>query len=215
MLRRLVSGVFFCLLADAAGGADVRLRVVDPLDQPIPEARVRLLTVGDRPRLVTPFLFRTGKSGEIDVVGLEPGRYQARIHAPRRKRRALVAVREFEVESAAVVQAHTFVLGLDPWAGNEKQFRISGKMIGERRLEDALYWLLFRRVNRDDEPVQGFMVNEEGRFTVPAIGAGNYHIFCRVSDKVITTAYREYFLGDVNVDRDISDMVLSWYERVR
>ena len=135
--------------------------------------------------------------------------------APRRKRKRLATVREFEISQGSTIQAHTFVIGLDPHAGGELQFRIAGRMIGERRQQDSLYWLVFRRVGRDDEPISGVMLTGDGRFAVTAINSGTYNVFCRISDKLITTAHKEYFLGDVNVDQDISNLVLSWYERVR
>ncbi len=203
------------LPAGLAASADVRLRVVNPLDEPIKAVSVRLLKMGEPHQQVTPFLFRTSETGEIDIVRLEPGRYQARMVAPRRKRKRLVSVREFEITEDATLQAHTFVLGLDPPMGGELQFRIAGKMIGERRQQDSLYWLVFRRVGRDDDPVKGVILTGDGRFAVPEIAAGKYNIFCRISDKLISTAHKEYFLGDLTVDQDISDLVLSWYERVR
>ena len=212
-LRLAISALI--LPAWLAGAVDVRLRVVNPLDEPIKAVSVRILKMGEPHEQVTPFLFRTSETGEIDIVGLEPGRYQARMIAPRRKRKRLVSVREFEITQGSTIQAHTFVLGLDPPAGGELQFRITGKMIGERRQQDSLYWLVFRRVGRHDDPVKGVMLTGDGRFAVPEIAAGKYNIFCRISDKLISTAHKEYFLGDVIVDQDISNLVLSWYERVR
>ena len=181
--------------------------IIDELGEPIGEARVTARTSADENR-DSRRRASSDDRGVYRLANLRPGKYELRVQGSRSRRfREALEAEPIEVEVEEGDEIRSVQIVLHTSAEGQRRFQLSGRVTGVDLSGSGAHMIALRARRRGSFSMR---LREDGSFSLGSVRPGKYALsYIHRADSIDPDGSLRLPLGSVEVNADISDLVLS------